>query len=681
MFNPRQFYQQFNEGFEEKFEETMSKIREIHIRSAQVNPADERIGYYKFFNHAAAFILKLANFEQIHNENYTKSMNFDELYEENKSFYSELTPVNYASSYANPEYCVKIFGEKFGQLVSYFYVKIRGCISYAFMHKIRAMHEYCELFVEFYDFIKENTLDYDDLKMLITSVERSDRTAFQKVRIAERFSSDFSFFRDIIENADLSDLRYLFYIGNRISDFEIQTANFLLAYPAEKIMKLAKLIVDAYILGFKNDDKDVSKKSTVLVYYNVGQERLIRQLIKDFKVVKLNVLINFAFSTNINKQYQHDHQFDNALFIDPEYVENFKMSYENALDVHNKILSMFSGPVFFDKFGDNPFTPETKDANLKLDENQQNLFREMNIAASHISEKFVPSAETSFSIIAFPTPEIGDRFEEIFEQTCEINMLSNEKYSRIQQFIVDALDKADIVHVKGKGENKTDIRVKMQTLKNPAQETLFVNCVADVNIPVGEVFTSPKLTGTEGVLHVKNAFLNSYNYQDLELHFKDGFVEKYSCNNYEDAEKNQEFIQENLLFPHKTLPIGEFAIGTNTLAYAIARKYNIVDILPVLIVEKMGPHFAIGDTCFAWDEDRPVYNPDKKEIIARDNEKSAMRKENINEAYTNKHIDITLPYDGLEHISAITKDGESIEIIRDGRFVLPGTEELNIPLN
>ena len=125
-------------------------------------------------------------------------------------------------------------------------------------------------------------------------------------------------------------------------------------------------------------------------------------------------------------------------------------------------------------------------------------------------------------------------------------MLSNEKYSRIQQFIIDALDKADFVHVKGKGENETDIRVKMQTLKNPEQETLFVNCVADVNIPVGEVFTSPQLTGTEGVLHVKNAFLNSYNYQDLKLNFKDGFVEDYSCKNYEDAEKNQKFIEENL---------------------------------------------------------------------------------------------------------------------------------------
>ena len=94
----------------------------------------------------------------------------------------------------------------------------------------------------------------------------------------------------------------------------------------------------------------------------------------------------------------------------------------------------------------------------------------------------------------------------------------------------------------------------------------------------------------------------------------------------------------------------------------------------------MGPHFAIGDTCFSWSEDTPVYNPlDKKEVIARDNEKSILRKTNPQEAYTQCHTDITLPYDGLDFISVIKKNGEKIDIIKDGRFVLNGTEELNNP--
>ena len=52
---------------------------------------------------------------------------------------------------------------------------------------------------------------------------------------------------------------------------------------------------------------------------------------------------------------------------------------------------------------------------------------------------------------------------------------------------------------------------------NPEKETNFENCVADVNIPVGEVFTSPQLAGTEGVLHVSRVFLNELEYRDLSL--------------------------------------------------------------------------------------------------------------------------------------------------------------------
>ena len=125
--------------------------------------------------------------------------------------------------------------------------------------------------------------------------------------------------------------------------------------------------------------------------------------------------------------------------------------------------------------------------------------------------------------------------------------------------------------------------------------------------------------------------------------------------------------------------MGEFAIGTNTTAYVAAKKYNIADKLPILIAEKMGPHFAVGDTCYSWSEDTAVYNPDGKEIIARDNEISILRKEDISKAYFGCHTDITIPYDELGSICIPGKNGEKISIIEDGRFVLAGTEELNKP--
>mgnify|MGYP001046969288 CR=1 FL=1 len=102
--------------------------------------------------------------------------------------------------------------------------------------------------------------------------------------------------------------------------------------------------------------------------------------------------------------------------------------------------------------------------------------------------------------------------------------------------------------------------------------------------------------------------------------------------------------------------------------------------LPILIVEKMGPHFAVGDTCYSFEEDIKTYNPDGKEIVARENEVSALRKTDIKKAYFGCHTDITMPYDELGEITAVRKDGSKITIIKDGRFVLEGTELLNEPL-
>ena len=180
--------------------------------------------------------------------------------------------------------------------------------------------------------------------------------------------------------------------------------------------------------------------------------------------------------------------------------------------------------------------------------------------------------------------------------------------------------------------------------------------------------------------HVTGVYLNELYYRDLCLTLTDGMITAYDCANFEKEEDNRTYIEENLLYHHRTLPIGEFAIGTNTTAYVMAEQYGIAGKLPILIAEKTGPHFAVGDTCYSWSEEIRVYNPNGKEIVAKDNSCSLLRKEDVSKAYFNCHTDITIPYEELEEISVVTKDGKHIILIKDGRFVLPGTEILNEPL-
>lgn len=339
------------------------------------------------------------------------------------------------------------------------------------------------------------------------------------------------------------------------------------------------------------------------------------------------------------------------------------------------------GPAVIEIFGEEPFAPESKSENASYSDEQQKLSVYMTSRRSQLINQYIKGEERSFTIIAYPVSDIGDSYEEIFAETVKINTLDYILYRDMQQKIIDVLDTADRVHIVGTNGNKTDLYVKIHELENPDKETAFENCVADVNIPVGEVFTSPVLEKTEGKLHVSQVYLNELNFLNLEIDFKDGMIEKYTCTNFDDEEENKKYISDNILYHHKSLPMGEFAIGTNTTAYRMARVYDIAAKMPILIAEKTGPHFAVGDTCYTYDEDNMTYNPDGKAIVARDNSVSILRKEDISKAYFNCHTDITIPYDELGAITVIHHDGSTCDIIRDGRFVLPGTEELNKPLD
>ena len=102
--------------------------------------------------------------------------------------------------------------------------------------------------------------------------------------------------------------------------------------------------------------------------------------------------------------------------------------------------------------------------------------------------------------------------------------------------------------------------------------------------------------------------------------------------------------------------------------------------MPILIAEKMGPHFAVGDTCYSWSEENKLYNQNGKEIVAKDNSISILRKEDVAKAYFHCHTDITIPYEEIAEIAVVTAEEDRILLLKDGRFVLAGTEILNEPL-
>ena len=661
----------------ERYEIATSRIREIINEDTVSEP------FKRFFCKASEFICKIDDLNSIIKSGEINDFSLDRLKELNKSLFEEIYSENYEESFANPEYAVKTLGEEYGKILCYIYTKNRGMIRNVYMGRLEEVVLQMELFTQIYNYFEDvEQLEYDNVYETVYSYEKDNTEIFTDLMIEDRIDPDNKFAVDIVMNSDLNDLRYLYKYGEHVGFNELKMAEFLNSLSQEEIDRLAKVYTEGYRIGFINTGKDISKKGTVDIRYSLGFERIIRSAIFNFKKMGLEpVIYQVGYTTTSpNRQYAYDHRYDDALYLDKAYIKRKLEVSRHAYESRKQLAGKMAGPAVIEIFGETPFEPENKKQAYALSEEQQKLKSEYITEYQTMVQEYIKGDERSFTIVAFPIPEFGDDFEQMFKETVKINTLDSEIYGKVQQNIIDALDQAEYVKVLGKGDNKTNMKVQMHDLKNPLKETNFENCLADVNIPLGEVFTSPKLKGTEGILHVSQVYLNDLKYNDLQITFEDGKIKDYTCKNFDTEEENKKFIKQNVMFNHETLPIGEFAIGTNTTAYMVAKKYHVVYKLPILIVEKMGPHFAVGDTCYSFEEDIKTYNPDGKEIVARENEVSALRKTDIKKAYFGCHTDITMPYDELGEITAVRKDGSEITIIKDGRFVLEGTELLNEPL-
>lgn len=688
----QELWNEENTNIRERYDLAVERILEI--------PSEERVAepYRSYFNQMAVFTAQIEELARLQLREDLDSFTLEELQQLNHRLYADILPEHYPESYADPVYAVRMLGAELGQLLSAFYAQFRAAVVFAYECRLTDITILCETLIEIYNMFEDDVPQARAVRDVLYWFFSDYTDVTLTYRIREQLDPGLSFAKDIIMESDLNDLRYLYRFGEYISESELQIASYLNALPEETIEKMASTYTEGYRKGFEVMGRDLSRKKTVCIRYELGFERMIRAAIRQFEEMGLEVILYRAavwsvtmspnrkigyHGTSANMQFDYDHRYDQAVYLDKAFKERklavLRTAYENC----KKLAAEYAGPAVVETFGEDGFKPVNKPEACSLSEKQEELQIAYSNEAMPVVNQYIPGDETSFTIIAFPVPAIGKDFAEIFHETIRINTLDYEEYKKIQQNLVDVLDQAEYVTVTGNAEagNETQMKISLHTLTDPAKQTNFENCVADVNIPVGEVFTSPVLAGTEGLIHVSQVYIGDFQFKNFRMEFKDGKITNYSCDNFADPEEGKKLIRQQILKNHDTLPMGEFAIGTNTTAYAVAQKYGIIDKFPILIAEKTGPHFAVGDTCYSWSEDSAVYNPDGKEIIARDNEISLLRKEDVSRAYFGCHTDITIPYSELGDITAVCSDGQKLPLIRNGRFVVAGTEKLNEELD
>lgn len=665
----------------------------------------------------------------------------EELERRNHNLYEDILPEHYDVSFANPVYCSERFGKEYGPLAAALIYELRSVIPFVYEGLWSEIRIRVELFLEVYTAFEVEWQQYRTLlesgkdpsefgilgipaartlkKILYSYVsdylEQETALNIQRKLVGETGTGEAAGSRRPRDYAlglfadaamfDLSSPRYLYAFGEYITENELRTHRHLEELSEDEIRKMADTWTEGFRIGFENSGKDLSAKRSVSLLWQLGFERVILCAVRNLEALGKKVICYreteglFGLhssepagyhGSDANPQYRYDHREDLALILDEQLANRMSEALQTGYRLWHEDTVLYAGPAVMEVFGEPAFLPKSGEGKPSYDERQQKLIARYRQNASRQYNEAVIGSNRSFTIIAFPLPSIekgnpkGASYEEIFEAVMEINTLDYMTYQRIQGKLIDALNLADSLHIVGKNGNPTDLTVNLWKLQNPEQEAIFENCVADVNIPVGEVFTSPVLEGTNGLLWVSRVYLEGICFKNLALTFQNGRVVEYSCSNHEGEEnadeKGKRLIEENILFHHENLPMGECAIGTNTTAYAAGIRYGIADRLPILIAEKTGPHFAVGDTCYSDDEDNISCNPDGKRIVARENEVSKLRRTNPEKAYYGCHTDITIPFAELGKIEAIHSDGSRVILLENGRFVLPGTQELNLPL-
>lgn len=681
-----------NIKYEERFSLAVNRIRTIHTElwDQTITLSDKHLNSY--FIKTSYFALQLSEIYNLSKSGILRTLTETELFHLNKCLYEDIEKGRYETSYTNPAYAVKRFGQETGVYLSALYAELRSNIPSAIEERLFNLTTIFELFIEIYNLFEEPDFKPEQIKSALYYYffDYSDITI--KAGLNDMINPEMSFIKDIIMNENLEDLRYLYFFGEYVTENEINIAKYLNSLSQDKIDSIARTFTQGIIKGYKVYNMDMSCKKTVNIRYPLGFERIIKSAVSQFRDSGLEPVI-YRASTAItartsmykvgfhgasaNKQYEYDHRNDLAIIFDKGFADRQLSEYKLAYESMKDSAGEFAGPALIESFGEKPFTPVEKDCLPKYSDKHQKQLIAFRSEKGMLTNNYIPQDKISFTIIAFPVPDIGKNFEKIFEETVKVNTLDSDKYEKIQTKIISALDKGDYVTVTGRGNNHTDIKVNLVKKTDPEKQTVFENCLDDVNIPLGEVFTSPELKGTEGILHVTEVYLDNLKYKELELTFKDGCVTDYTCKNFDNEADNKKYIHENVLYRHDTLPIGEFAIGTNTTAYMMGLKYNISGLLPILIAEKTGPHFAVGDTCFSHEEELVTCNPDGRQMVAKENDFSKLRNSEPEKAYFNCHTDITIPYSELGDIIVHTCSDETIYIIKNGRFVLEGTEALN----
>lgn len=594
----------------------------------------------------------------------------------------------YETSFTNPRHAVEILGKSAGILFS-------GLYNALINRHFSAIRQQTETFVLSRQAVLEliDTLGAylsgaaPEFDIVVDGVEKSLRRVFQdNTRIGgtdaiRNLVPEYNRQIRLLEKFDSLGERILWCRPWKYHAEALEVMRSLLDVEPELLRVTARELVAGFKRAVSNAGLELNPGDIVNFHFCEGMEPLVCRIIDELRCADVRVVLTCSPAVRDNHQENYDHRNDHHMALTPDFIEEYAVLMDSVYGEHAPDLSAIKGNMMCEFFGEDLYNPEQHGVCLPFVADAQKAFHDRLVS---VTVKYMPPGRQSFTVCALPHPHLGPDTPELLRKSLGLLTLPLDVWGPAQERLIETLDRADRVRIVGTRGSRSDMTVTFRNPDDPAKQTVFANVLADLNFPVGEVFTTPALKGTDGTLHIPGTlFFAGLPYKEFTLVYRDGRIADYGCSNFDDPARGRQYIEENLFRKRESLPMGEFAIGTNRILDRMVRDHSIPSQkLSVLLIEKMGPHFAFGDTCFLMREDQDCINPDGRDVVARYNEISEPAEGRTPaDRYFFVHVDVTLPYEYTGTIKAHMRDsgepGEWIDIFRDNEFVLPGMEALN----
>ena len=218
---------------QERYDLTMEKVAQIRREGY----GDESVRAY--FLKMSQFLHLMDAYHRFVKEGGLGSASLEELRDWNHKLFEDILPENYGASFANPAYAVELLGEEYGRLLCALYAEVRSMIIPVTEQKLEELLIRAELFVEIYSAFEYEWQEnqkwpaYDELKQIMYWYVSDYSEIIQEEAVRSQVDPEGNYAIELMKQADLTDLRYLYQYGEYVTENEERMAAFLAKLPAE----------------------------------------------------------------------------------------------------------------------------------------------------------------------------------------------------------------------------------------------------------------------------------------------------------------------------------------------------------------------------------------------------------------------------------------------------------------